>query len=285
MYDHPATQANIATLKSRGVSFAGPAEGRMASGLVGPGRLLEPAELLGYIRLTLGKEGLLSGRKVVVTAGPTREPLDPVRFFSNRSTGKQGLALAQAVIDAGGSVTLITGPVEGPIPIGVDHVAITTAVEMRSAVLEAAAKADALLMAAAVSDFRPASVAEHKIKKKIDKTGGMAIALERNPDILLAVKEHRERSGFPRLTVGFAADTNRVLEHGRGKLLSKGLDLIAINDVSAGDAGFAVDTNRIIVLNASGETERWPLLTKSAVADRLVEAVAELLIEKETRAG
>ena len=285
MYDHPATQANIATLKSRDVTFAGPAAGRMASGLVGPGRLLEPAELVGHTRLALGRNGSLSGRKVVVTAGPTREALDPVRFLSNRSTGKQGLALAQAAIDAGGNVTLITGPVEGPIPVGADHISVTTAVEMRGAVLESLAGADALLMAAAVSDFRPAIVAEHKIKKKAEETDGMAISLERNPDILLAVKEHKERSGFPRLTVGFAAETKSVLEHGRGKLLRKGLDLIAINDVSADDAGFAVDTNRIVVLKASGEPDHWPLLAKSAVADRLIEVVAEAMAKNETQDG
>jgi phosphopantothenoylcysteine decarboxylase/phosphopantothenate--cysteine ligase len=156
---------------------------------------------------------------------------------------------------------------------------------MRGAVLEAVSGADVLLMAAAVSDFRPARVAEHKIKKEQDEAGGMTLAQERNPDILAAVREQKERSGFPRVTAGFAAETTSVLEHGRGKLRRKGLDLIAINDVSADDAGFAVDTNRIVVLKASGDTDRWPLLAKSAVADRLIETVAELLIEKETQTG
>jgi phosphopantothenoylcysteine decarboxylase/phosphopantothenate--cysteine ligase len=281
MYDHPATQANIATLKERGAIFAGPAAGRMASGLVGPGRFLEPVDLVGHIRLALGKDGFLKGRKVVVTAGPTREALDPVRFLSNRSTGKQGLALAQAALDAGGSVIVISGPIEGAIPVGAEHVSVTTALEMRDAVLQVVSDADALLMAAAVSDYRPATVAEQKIKKEEDATEGMTLALDRNPDILAAVKEYRQRSGFPRVTVGFAAETSDVLEHGLGKLERKGLDLIAVNDVSADDAGFAVDTNRILLLKSSGETERWPLLTKDAVAERLIETAARVIFEKE----
>ncbi len=277
MYQHPATQANIAVLQERGVVFAGPAEGRMASGLIGPGRLLEPLELVGHIRSVLGRDGSLSGRKVVVTAGPTREPLDPVRFLSNRSSGRQGVALAQAAVDAGADVTLVAGPFEVDLPVGVETVRVTTAVEMKTVVLEAVGDADALLMAAAVSDYRPATMAAHKIKKSGQETAGLQLSLERNRDILEAVRNQRERTGFPRITLGFAAETQDALEHGRDKMRRKGLDLIAINDVGARDAGFAVDTNRIILLRQSGETEHWPLLTKNAVADRLVETVADLL--------
>lgn len=277
MYQHWATQANITLLKERGIVFAGPDEGRMASGLTGRGRMLEPLQLVGHIRRVLGRDGSLAGRKVVVTAGPTREPLDPVRFLSNRSSGRQGIALAQAAVDAGADVTLVAGPLDDDLPVSVETIRVTTADEMKTAVLDAAGDADALLMAAAVSDFRPASVAAHKIKKSGQGSAGMTLSLERNPDILEAVKIQKERTGFPLVTLGFAAETQDVLDHGRDKLLRKGLDLIAINDVGAPDAGFAVGTNRIILLWRSGETEAWPLLTKDEAADRLIEGIASLL--------
>jgi phosphopantothenoylcysteine decarboxylase/phosphopantothenate--cysteine ligase len=280
MYEHQATQANIALLKSRDVTFVGPAVGRMASGLVGPGRLLEPPELVGHIRLVLGRDGSLAGRKVVVTAGPTREPLDPVRFLSNRSSGRQGLALAQAALDAGASVTLIAGPIEAEVPVGVELVPVTTAVEMHDAVISATTGSDALLMSAAVSDFRPTSAAEHKIKKKSDADEGLTIHLDRNPDILEAVNKLKSRTGFPKITIGFAAETQNALEHGRGKLQRKGLDLIVINDVSAADAGFAVETNRVTILGAADQVDNWPLLDKSTVAERLIGLAAQLLADQ-----
>jgi phosphopantothenoylcysteine decarboxylase/phosphopantothenate--cysteine ligase len=284
MYEHHATQANIAQLRKRGVVFAGPVEGRMASGLVGPGRLLEPPQLVSHIRLALGRDGSLAGRRVVVTAGPTREPLDPVRFLSNRSSGKQGLALAQAALDAGASVTLIAGPIEAEAPVGVELVSVMTAVEMRDAVLNAMTRSDVLLMAAAVSDFRPVTAAGQKIKKNASDDQGMTIGLDRNPDILEAVKKVKEQTGFPKITLGFAAETQNVLEHGRSKLQRKGLDMIVVNDVSADDAGFAVDTNRVIVLGASGELDKWPLLDKTTVAERLINLVAELLADRQDSA-
>jgi len=277
MYHHPATQANISILRERGVYFAGPVEGRMASGLSGQGRMMEPAELMGYVRQIMGSGGAMAGRKVVVTAGPTREPLDPVRFLSNRSSGKQGLALAQAAVDCGANVSLITGPVESQIPVGVRHLKVSTANEMLAAVLETIVDADVLLMAAAVSDYRPASFYEHKIKKTDGEAGGFTLNLKRNPDILESVKEYRARSAFPKLVVGFAAETRDVERYGWDKLNRKGLDLIAINDVSETDAGFGVDTNRIILLGPQGKSERWPLLTKSEVADSLVQAVVDRL--------
>jgi phosphopantothenoylcysteine decarboxylase/phosphopantothenate--cysteine ligase len=171
MYEHPATQANIAMLRERGVLFAGPVEGRMASGLTGLGRLVEPADLLGHIRQVLAKEGPLAGRKVVVSTGPTREPMDPVRFISNRSTGKQGLAVAQAALDAGADVTVVHGPISEPIPFGATAVAVQTTDEMGSAVLEAAQSADALFMVAAVADFRPNTQSDKKIKKTMSSGG------------------------------------------------------------------------------------------------------------------
>ncbi|NIR55469.1 MAG: bifunctional 4'-phosphopantothenoylcysteine decarboxylase/phosphopantothenoylcysteine synthetase, partial [Nitrospinaceae bacterium] len=206
------------------------------------------AELLGHVRLALGRGGPLAGRRVVVTAGPTQEPVDPVRFLSNHSSGKQGLALAQAALDLGAEVTLIAGPISQDIPVGVEHVPVRTTVEMRDAVLEAVRKADVLFKAAAVSDFRPAKAADQKIKKTKTDDAGLVIPLARNPDILEAVKVQKDKVGFPLVTVGFAAETQDVVEYGRDKLVRKGLDFIAVNDVSATDAGFAVDTNRVILL-------------------------------------
>ncbi|MCI0397011.1 MAG: bifunctional phosphopantothenoylcysteine decarboxylase/phosphopantothenate--cysteine ligase CoaBC [Chloroflexi bacterium] len=277
MYEHPATQANVRLLRERGVLFAGPAEGRMASGLVGTGRMVEPAELLGHIRLALGRNGPLAGRRVVVTAGPTEEPVDPVRFLSNRSSGRQGLALAQAALDAGAQVTLVAGPIGEALPVGVEHVPVGTAVEMRDAVLAAVARADALLMAAAVADFRPAQVAQQKIKKTVAETDDLAITLARNPDILAEVKAQKEKSGRPLVTLGFAAETENALAYGRDKLERKGLNFIAVNDVSAADAGFAVETNRVILLSADGSRVEMPLQSKAAVAEQLVQHVADSL--------
>jgi phosphopantothenoylcysteine decarboxylase/phosphopantothenate--cysteine ligase len=278
MYEHPATQANIATLSERGVIFAGPAAGRMASGLTGKGRMVEPAELLARIRLALAQNGPLHGRHVVVTTGPTQEALDPVRFISNRSTGKQGLAVAQAALDAGARVTLIAGPVQQLLPIGADIIQVKTTQEMAEAVLTAVTDADALFMVAAVADFRPQSRSEQKIKKtKTDEAWGLAIGLEKTLDILSAVKEMREESGFPRVALGFAAETQDAFEYGRQKLLRKGLNYIAVNDVTADGAGFAVDTNKIVLLSSAGVVEEMPLQSKTAVAERLVHHVAKTL--------
>jgi phosphopantothenoylcysteine decarboxylase / phosphopantothenate---cysteine ligase len=277
MYEHPATQANVATLKERGVVFAGPETGRMASGLSGLGRMLEPAELLALVRLTLARAGVLAGTKVVVSAGPTREAIDPVRFISNRSTGKQGLAVAQAALDAGAEVTLVLGPVAEPPPLGVNLVPVETTAQMGEAVLAAVADADALFMVAAVADFRPDKLSERKLKKTEANDWGQAIGLEVTLDILSAVKEQREKTGFPRVSLGFAAETHDAYEYGRAKLLRKGLNFIAVNDVMAEGAGFAVDTNRIVLLSSAGVVEEMPLLSKTAVAERLVHHVAQAL--------
>ena len=278
MYEHAATQANIATLQARGAQFAGPTSGRMASGLVGLGRMLETAELLAEVRLILAQNGSMVGKHVVVSAGPTREPLDPVRFISNRSTGRQGLAVAQAALDAGARVTLVAGPVNDPVPLGVEHVPVQTTQEMAEAVLVAVADADALFMVAAVADFRPNNQSERKIKKtEQDESWGMAIGLEVTLDILSAVKEQRDKTGFPRVSLGFAAETHDAFEYGRQKLLRKGLNFIAVNDVLAEGAGFEVNTNRIVLLSSAGIVEEMPLLSKTEVAERLVAHVARTL--------
>lgn len=277
MFDHPATQANLALLRQRGVLVAGPAEGRMASGLSGLGRLLEPADLLGEARRVLARDGTLRGRRVVVTTGPTREALDPVRYISNRSTGKQGIAVAQAALDAGADVTLIAGPVAEAAPYGARLIAVETTQQMGDAVLSCVGDADALLMVAAVADFRPESVSERKIKKNESADWGLAIGLEKTLDILSAVKEQRDRTGYPRVVLGFAAETHNAFEYGRDKLLRKGLNFIAVNDVTADGAGFAVDTNQVVLLSSAGVVETMPLQSKTAIAERLIHHVAAAL--------
>ena len=277
MWQHPATVANVAALSERGVVIAGPAEGRMASGLSGLGRMLEPLELLGEARRVLARGGPLAGRHVVVTTGPTREALDPVRFISNRSSGKQGMAMAQAALDAGARVTVIAGPTCEPSPYGARVVPVQTTQEMGDATLDCTTDADALLMVAAVADFRPQTVADRKIKKTENADWGLAIGLEKTLDILTAVKERRDRTGFPRIVLGFAAETHNAFEYGRDKLLRKGLDFIAVNDVMAEGAGFAVETNRVVLLGRDGVVEEMPLQSKAAVADRLIGHVADAL--------
>ena len=274
MYDHPATRENVRILQERGVLFAGPAVGRMASGLNGYGRMLEPAEILGQARLALARGGPLAGKRIVVTAGGTQEPIDPVRFITNRSSGKQGYALAQAALEAGAAVTLITHPTGLVPPIGAEVVEVRTAQEMLEAVLKACEQAEALVMAAAVADFRVKQVAEHKLKKR---DGIPQIELTAAPDILGEVA--RQRSAFKQLkvVVGFAAESRDFVENAIAKLSSKHLNLIAANDISAADAGFAVETNRITLLSADGSQETLPLMSKDEVAAILIGRLAGLL--------
>jgi len=275
MYAHPATQANLATLRARGVHFAGPARGRMASGLEGEGRMVEPEELLGHVRRVLGLAAELAGRRVVVTAGPTREPVDPVRYLSNPSSGKQGFALAQAALDRGAAVTLVAGPVPLPTPVGAQRVDVSTAQEMHAATLLACESADLLLMAAAVADFRPASVAPHKMKKG---QADLSLPLTRTSDILMAVAARRAESGWPRAVVGFAAESQELLDNARAKLAAKNLDLIVANDITAADAGFAGETNRVLLIGRDGSVEPLPLMSKTAVAEAVLER-AQLLLD------
>jgi phosphopantothenoylcysteine decarboxylase/phosphopantothenate--cysteine ligase len=280
MWAHPATQANVATLRARGVHFAGPARGRMASGLEGEGRMVEPEELLGHVRWVLGRAGDLARRRVVVTAGPTREALDPVRFISNPSSGRQGFAVAQAALDKGATVTLVTGPVSLPTPVGAERVEVTSAEEMHGATLAACSEADLLLMAAAVGDYRPAEVAPHKIKKE---ARDLTLRLTRTPDILAAVAARRAESGFPRVVVGFAAETQDLVENARAKLAAKRLDLIVANDVTAADAGFGAQTNRVSLIGRDGGVEPLPLMSKAAVAEAVLARAAGLLIAYRTQ--
>jgi phosphopantothenoylcysteine decarboxylase/phosphopantothenate--cysteine ligase len=275
MWGHPATQGNVEKLRSWGVTTVGPAQGRLASGAMGPGRMVEPDDVVSMVRMVLARQGDLAGRQVVVTAGGTREAIDPVRFVSNYSSGKMGYAVAEAARDRGAAVTLIS-TVDLPATYGVEVIPVASAEEMLVAVLAAANQADLLVMAAAVADFRPTSRAVQKIKKKGD-TGGLTLELTRNPDILAEVAKQKSAGNGSRLTVGFAAETENLVANAKSKLAKKKLDLIAANDVTASDAGFAVDTNRVTLLAADGSVDELPLMSKFEVADAILDRVVPLL--------
>lgn len=274
MFDHPATQANLQSLIQRGAVVVGPEAGHLASGMIGLGRMSEPVTILGHIRHTLAQGGTLAGRKVVVTAGGTQEAIDPVRFITNRSSGKQGYALAQAALDLGAQVILISTPNSLPVPSGAELVLAATADEMLSVVQSHTRQADILLMAAAVADFRPAHPSSHKIKK----SGTIpTLELTRTPDILREISRQKQETGFPRLTVGFAAESENLMANAQSKLQAKQLDMIAANDISARDAGFAVDTNRVTLLFPDGSQESLPLMDKADIAAAILQRAAGLL--------
>jgi phosphopantothenoylcysteine decarboxylase/phosphopantothenate--cysteine ligase len=273
MYAHPATQSNLATMQARGITVVQPEEGRFASGLVGQGRLPDTTTLLGAIRAALGHEGILKDRRVIVTAGGTREALDPVRYITNRSSGKQGHALAQAALDVGAQVTLISTARSLEVPYGADLIAVESAQQMQAAVLEHIPNADALIMAAAVADFRPRNAADQKIKKSDELT----LVLDKNPDILLSVYEQRKTTQIPKVVVGFAAESQNLVDYALDKLQRKGLDLLVANDISATDAGFDVDTNRVLIF-AVGSIEPQKLAdSKARISESIIIRVAELL--------
>lgn len=274
MFSHPATQENLALLRERKVIFAGPVEGRMASGLIGLGRMLEPEQLLGHMRLILGSGGPLHGKKVVVTAGGTREPLDPVRMLTNKSSGKQGYALAQAALDAGATVSLVTTSSILTPPVGANVIEASTAETMKQVILEEAAAADVLLMAAAVSDFRPKTTASEKIKKQ---DGIPQVVFEASPDILETIADPKNKKQRPRLVIGFAAESDNLLENASKKLRAKKLDMIVANDISSPDSGFSVDTNRVVLLYPDGQQEPLALMSKAEVSQVIIERAAALL--------
>ena len=267
MYENPATQQNLATLRSRGIVVVGPATGHLASGMVGPGRLVEPAELMGHISAVLARGGDLAGRTIVVSAGGTREPIDPVRVVTNRSSGKMGYALAEAARDRGADVVLVAAPTGLPDPVAVRTVHVETALEMRDAVMRSSQGAHALIMAAAVADYRPATASPKKMKKGAET---WSIQLEQNPDIL-----NEARGALVR--VGFAAESDRLQENARAKVAGKSLDLIVANDITRGDSGFASDTNKVLLVDRHGNVEDLPLMSKYDVASRILDRVGELL--------
>lgn len=270
MWLHPATQRNLAVLRGDGILTVGPNDGDMACGEFGPGRMAEPAEILAAVEAVL-TAGPLLGKHVVVTSGPTHEPIDPVRYIANRSSGAQGTALAAALRDLGARVTFVTGPAVVPPPQGVDVIRVETARQMLGAVM-AALPADAAVMAAAVADWRVANEAGQKMKKD---GSGRAPGLEfaENPDILATVAQGADR---PRLVVGFAAETERVEEHAMAKRQRKGCDWIVANDVSPG-TGIMGGTENAVTLITSEGAEAWPRLGKDEVARRLADRIAEAL--------
>jgi phosphopantothenoylcysteine decarboxylase/phosphopantothenate--cysteine ligase len=274
MLNHPATQDNLEILRQRGALIIGPEIGHLASGLEARGRMTEPAILLGHIRYLLTRRGPLQSRRVVVTAGGTQESIDPVRHITNRSSGKQGYALAQAALDKGSEVTLIATPVSLPVPAGVIYIQVTSAEEMESAVLKACQDADILLMAAAVADFRPVQVASHKIKKSSRLS---SLKLEPTSDILSAVAEQRSRMNHPGIVVGFAAETQDLLANAEQKRKSKHLDLIVANDISTPGSGFGADNNQVTFIQSDGQIVPLPMLSKEEVADRVIDEVIFLL--------
>jgi len=269
MWENPATQENVARLKERGITFVGPSRGRLATGIIGLGRLADVEEILGTIRLVLGRRGDLAGRRLVVTAGGTQEPLDAVRVITNRSSGKMGYALAEAARDRGAAVTLVSAPTALPPPVGVEVIPVRTAAEMREAVLAAIPSADALVMAAAVADYRPAQAVPDKIRKEAAES--VTLSLVRTADILAEVPATL-------IKVGFAAEPgDSLLPRAREKLERKGLHLIVANDISAADSGFEVDTNRVVLLDKGGQAEALPLMSKYEVAHRILDRMVALL--------
>lgn len=276
MWLHPATQHNLDVLRSWGVTVVGPETGRLASGVEGVGRLAEPVAIVGTIRQVLGRAGPLAGRRVIVTAGPTQEAIDPVRYISNHSSGRMGYAIAEALRDWGAQVILVSGPTALPTPVGVEQVAVTSTREMRDAVMGRIADADAVIGAAAVADYRPAVSSRKKIKK--EEEGEFSLALARNPDILMDVKVWKESRASERpVVIGFAAETENLIENARNKLLQKGLELIVANPVPA---TFGVDLVQATLIQANQAPEALPVLAKMELAERIADWLAERLKTK-----
>ncbi len=267
MYQSSITQDNLAKLKARGFTTVGPDYGRLASGKIGLGRLAEVEEIIGTIKQVLGRNGNLSGKRIVVTAGGTQEPIDPVRHIGNRSSGKMGYAIAEAARDRGAEVKLVTAPTSLPEPAGIEVVSVKTAAEMKEAVDKAVTQADALIMAAAVADYQPKNVAKAKIKKK---SPSLTLELIRTPDILAEVK-----GNF--LKVGFAAESEDMVANAKQKLEKKKLDLIAANDITDKDSAFGSDTNKVTLIERDGKIDSLPLLTKREVADKILDKVVGML--------
>lgn len=274
MYNNPFTQENLEILAQHGIFILGPDEGHLASGLTGKGRMLEPRILFGSLRFLLSRENPLAGKKVIVTAGGTQEPIDPVRMLTNNSSGKQGYALAQAALDAGADVTLISAPTALTPPQGAKVISIKTAQEMHSAVKEEAKQADAVIMAAAVADFRPARSSKEKIKKE-EKVED--IKLEATVDILKELGEFKRSQKPGLILIGFAAESEKLLQNAEKKLTQKNLDLIVANDISRKDAGFAVDSNAVTLLFKDGKKQDLPLQDKELIAQKIIDILIDFM--------
>jgi phosphopantothenoylcysteine decarboxylase/phosphopantothenate--cysteine ligase len=276
MFSHPATRENIHILKERGAEIIGPDEGHLASGLQGPGRMTQPQEIVDELRWLLTKNGPLSGKKIVVTAGGTREAIDPVRFISNHSSGKQGYAVAQAALDLGCKVTLITTPGSLTSPKGCQVIRVESAAEMCDAVLNEIPSADALVMSAAVADFKPAKFSSEKIKKE---KGLVAVPLEPTKDILSEVAKLKKKDKTDLKVVGFAAESQDLKSNAIKKMQAKAMDMIVANDITDPQAGFNVDTNKVLLLFSDGSSEQLPLMQKSEVAEKILQYLVSWLVE------
>jgi phosphopantothenoylcysteine decarboxylase/phosphopantothenate--cysteine ligase len=266
MYQNPVTQENEAKLKSQGFYIVEPAIGRLASGGYGQGRLPDTEVIIGHLQKVLGRNGDLAGKRIIVTAGGTQEPIDPVRIISNRSSGKMGNAMAEAARDRGAVVTLITTPTAISKPVGMEVIQVETALQMKSAVEKAVSHGDALIMAAAVADYQVKDIAKNKIKKE---QGNLTLELINTPDILSEV----EGNFFK---IGFAAESQDLLTNARRKLEKKRLDIIVANDITEEHSGFGVDTNKVTLIGQDGTPESLPVLSKRAVADRILDRVVRL---------
>jgi len=275
MFSHPQVQANLAHVRDRlGYHIAGPAEGALAVGEgEGPGRMLEPSQIVEHIGRALGSDEAFAGRRVLITAGPTREPVDPVRYVGNRSSGKMGYAIARAAWRRGAVVTLVSGPSSLEAPEGVDVVPVETALEMHDAVVDLLPTADLSVFAAAVSDYRPASASGSKVKRA-DTGPELTLELTANPDIAAGTRERRREGS---VVVGFALETDDLAANARKKLEAKGFDLLVANDATADGAGFEVDTNRVTLFAADGAVEELPLMSKDEVAEEILDRVAALV--------
>jgi phosphopantothenoylcysteine decarboxylase/phosphopantothenate--cysteine ligase len=267
MYKNQVTQENLSKLKARGFVIVGPDYGRLASRGVGLGRLVDVNEILGTICQVLGRSCDLAGRQIVVTAGGTQEPLDPVRCLTNRSSGKMGYALAEAARDRGAKVVLVSAPAALTKPVGIDIVAADTAQDMYEAVKKTVVKSDVLIMAAAVSDYRPKRVSKEKIKR--ERAASVKLELERTPDILTEMK-----GKF--LRVGFSAESENLVANAKKKLEKKQLDLVVANDITVKGSGIGADSNQVVIIDRKGKVEKLPLLPKREVADRILDKVAQL---------
>jgi phosphopantothenoylcysteine decarboxylase/phosphopantothenate--cysteine ligase len=267
MFQNPVTQDNLAKLRARGFTTVGPDYGRLASGDTGPGRLVETQQIMATISEVLARSHDLAGRHLVITAGGTQEPIDPVRFIGNRSSGKMGLALAEAARDRGAEVTLITAPTHLPEPAGIEVIPVRTAAEMKKAVTKAVKQASALIMAAAVADYQAKSPAKSKINKE---SPSLTLELTRTPDILGEVT-----GSF--LKVGFAAESEDLVANARKKLAQKGLDFIVANNITDPESGFDADTNKVTIIDKEGKAESLPLMSKREVAERILNRVVRIL--------
>lgn len=271
MYDNQVTQENLSKLEARGFVIVGPDYGRLASSGVGLGRLVDVNEILGTICQVLGRTSDLAGRRIVVTAGGTEESLDPVRSLTNRSSGKMGYAIAEAARDRGAKVVLISAPVTLTKPVGIDIVNVGTAQDMHEAVKKAVVKAEALIMAAAVADYRPRRVSKEKIKR--ERVASLKMELEQTPDILAEVKGKFVR-------IGFAAESENLVSNAKKKLEKKQLDLVVANDITVKGSGIGADNNQVVIIDRKGKVEKLPLLPKREVADRILDRVAQLWVGK-----